>query len=93
VEPVVEILAKPSLGDGLLEIGVGRHDQAHVDGDRSACPDPDDLVLLQHSQKLHLRGERQIGDLVEEEGSSIGSLEPPRLACERAGECTFLVPE
>jgi hypothetical protein len=93
VKAIVEILPESAVGDRLFEVGVRRHDEAHVDGNGPARPDPHHLVLLQDAQKLHLRGERQIGDLVEEECPSVGRLEPPGPARKCARERTLLVPE
>ena len=66
-EPVVEILAELSLGDPLLEIGVGRREHAHVDRLRPRFPDRHDLALLEESQQLRLDVERQVADFVEEQ--------------------------
>ena len=56
-------------------------------------PHPLELALLQHPQELHLRAERNLADLVEEDGSPVGQLEAPLLAPDRAGERAALVAE
>ena len=61
-------------------IDVGRTDALH-------------LSVLQHSQELGLRLLRQVADLVEKEGASVGDFEFPGLAGNRPGERALLVPE
>ena len=56
-------------------------------------PSAHDLVLLQDTQQLDLRAERQIADLVEEERAPVGGLEPSGLARQRARERALLVAE
>src|SRR5262245_38786928 len=68
-------------------------DQTHVDADRLAAAEPGDLAFLQRAQELPLRRRRQIADLVEQERSAVGQLEPADAASVRAGERAFLVTE
>ena len=60
VEPVVEVLAELAVGDQLLEVAVGRRDDAHVDLDRLGAADALELALLQHAQQLDLHLHRQV---------------------------------
>ena len=80
VEAVEEVLAERPAGDELLQIAVGRRDEAHVDADRLDAADALELALLQHAQELHLHLDRDLADLVEEERAAVGELEAPRLA-------------
>jgi len=93
MKPVIEILAKSPLRHRFLEAHVRGCDEAHVDGDRGARADAHDLVLLEHAKELHLRREREISDLVQEERPAVRRLEPPRLPGERSGERSLLVSE
>jgi hypothetical protein len=45
-----------------------------------------ELPLLQRAQELHPRRERDLSDLVEEEGPAVGELESPFPAADRARE-------
>jgi len=56
-------------------------------------PDALELALLQHAQQLDLGREVDVADLVEEERSAVGELEPSLLALLGAGEGAFLVAE
>ena len=58
VQPVVEVLAERAFRDGLLEVLVGRGDQAHVRLQRLSAAEALVFALLQHAQQLHLRRER-----------------------------------
>src|SRR4030095_14087895 len=52
-----------------------------------------EFPLLQHSQDLRLRDQREVGDLVEEERAAVGQLEAAFLAPGGARERALLVPE
>ena len=80
VEPVVEVLAELALRDQRLEVAVGGRDDADVDLDRLGAADALELALLQHAQQLDLHLQRQVADLVEEQGAAVGELEAARRA-------------
>ena len=62
-------------------------------GIRLGPADPLDLPVLQHAQQPHLRRQRHLADLVEEDRAPVGPLEAAALAGQRAGEGALLVPE
>ena len=75
VDPVVEVLAEPPFLDRLLEVDVGRGDQAEVGLDRLGAADALDLPFLDRAQQLGLQVEAQVADLVEEQRAAGGQLE------------------
>jgi hypothetical protein len=93
VEAVEEILAEGVVGDGGLEVAIGRRDDADVDLHRLVAAEPLDGALLNHPQQLDLNLERQVADLVEEDRRSVGGLEPADLARQRPGEGATLAAE
>src|SRR5436189_120777 len=80
--------AEAAVGDRLLEVLVRRRDDADVDVDGLRAAEARELALGEHAQELHLRGERHLAHLVEEERAAVGELEatlaPPLGAGERA---------
>ena len=48
-------------------------------------------LILKHSEQLHLAGEVEFSDFVEEDGASLGEFESPYPILFRIGEGTFLV--
>ena len=84
VEPVVQVRAERPFGHVLAQRAVRRRDDAHVDRDRLRAADARDLALLEHAQELHLRGRRDLADLVEEERPRVGQLEAAEPALGRA---------
>ena len=82
VEAVVQVLAELSGADHRLKVGVGRADDAHLDGALAVGAQPLEASGLQHAQQLHLAGRGQGADLVQEQRAAIGGLE---LAFARAG--------
>src|SRR5262245_43726222 len=88
-----QVLAELPPLDLLLEVEVGRRDEADVDPDRGGGPHPHERLLLEDPQELRLRRRGHVPDLVEEERPPVGDLDPPLLARDRAGEGPLLVPE
>ena len=93
VEAVVQVLAEGAGGDRALHVLVGGGDEAHVDLDGLGAAQALELPLLQHPQQLHLGGQVDVADLVEEQRAALGELEPPLLALLGAGEGALLVAE
>ena len=93
VEPVEQVLAEGAGGDLLLQVAVGRGDQAHVDADGLDAADPLELALLEHAQQLDLHLVGDLANLVEEERAARGQLEAAGLGADRAGEGAALVAE
>src|SRR2546425_4903639 len=65
VQPVVEIGAKLSRLDQLLERPVRRGDDPDVAPDRVRAADPLELLLLEHAKELRLEVQRQVTHLAE----------------------------
>ena len=78
VQAVVEVLAEFAGLDHLLEVAIGRGDDADVALLRLAVADAEDDALLDRAQQLHLKLRRQLADLVEEQGAAVGLLELAR---------------
>ena len=67
VEPVEQVLAEAPVLDLLFEVGVGRGDDADVDGERRGLAERADLAGLEEAQQLGLQVEAELADLVEKE--------------------------
>src|SRR5262249_60352650 len=93
VEAVVEVLAEGTLSDGLLEVFVGRGDDADVDADVLAAAEPGELTVLQDVQELGLERHRHLADLVEEDRAASRELEVAGLPPVGTGEGALLVAE
>ena len=92
-EAVVEVAAEAPLADLFAEVAIRRRDDAHVHLDRPRAAEALELAGLEDAQELRLQLERQLADLVEEEGRAVGDLEAPDLAGQGAGEGALLAPE
>ena len=77
----------------VLEVPVGRRDDAHVDPLRARAADALELLLLEDAQQLRLQLERDVADLVEEERAAVRQLEAPDPLRDGAGERAALVAE
>ena len=92
-EAVIEILAEAAVGDHRVEVLVGGADDPRVDGDRLAAADALDHPLLEEAQQLDLKRQRDVADLVEEQGAALGQLDLADVRLDRAGERAALVAE
>jgi hypothetical protein len=68
-QPIVEILAEASGTDGLHHIGIGRHHDARPALAWPVGSEWIEAAVLQEPQQLDLRSDRQIADLVQEDGA------------------------
>ena len=93
VQAIQQIGAERPAADRLCEVAIGGCDHAHVDVLRPAAADRLELLLLEHAQQLHLRIERQLTDLVEEDCAAVGDLEPADALVDGAGEGALDVAE
>ena len=86
VEPVEEIAAEALGGDGRLEIAVGGGEDPDINRNRVPSADALDLAIFQQPEELGLDGERDIADLIEEQGAAVGLLDLADPALDGAGE-------
>ena len=70
----------------MLEVRVGRREDADVDRLRAGFADRHYLALLEKAQQLRLNVERQVADLVEEQRAARGSADEALLIRDRARE-------
>src|SRR5262249_12396469 len=75
VQAIEEIGSESPGRDRLPQIAISRRDDPDVHSDALARPHRLELLLLQHPQQLDLRLERQLADLVQEDGASMRQLE------------------
>ena len=66
IDAVVQILAKPALGNHLLQIHVGCTDEPDVNRYLLLRAHAGDGSVLQHAQELSLKMQRDIADFVKE---------------------------
>ena len=92
-QSIVQVFAKFSRGDGLVQVLVRGRDHAHIHFGLFVRPDGTDFALLQDAEQLHLHREAHVSDLVEKKRAAIGGLEQALAILVRAGKCAFHVPE
>src|SRR5262249_54624021 len=86
VQPVIEVLPKLSFLNALLEIRIGGRKHAYVHGLGTCLADRHHFPLLEEPQQFRLNIERQVADLVEEEGAADRCADEPLLIGDRASE-------
>ena len=93
VDAVEEVFPKRILLHALLQVGVGRAQDAHVSGEVFHTAQPPELSALQKGQQLRLERHAHRVDFVEEKGPPIGHLDQPFLRIAGIGEGPLLVPK
>src|SRR5690606_24662582 len=93
VEAVEQVLAERTLADQRGQVGIGRADDAYLDLALAVAAEALEAAGLEHPQQLHLPGQRQRADLVQEQGAAVGRLELAFARALRAGVGTGLGPE
>ena len=93
MDPPVEVVPEAPLGHQLAQVDLRRDHHPDVDPNGGLAPDPLELTLLKRPQQLHLRGQRHVVDVVEEQGPPAGELEPATALTSRVGERALLVAE
>src|SRR5438093_11659305 len=93
VQSVVEVLAELPLGHAGFEVAVGSDYQPDIDADRLGAAEPLELPFLKDAQELHLAGEGDLADLIEEDGAAVRQLEAALLALLGAGEAPRAHPD
>src|SRR4030065_1301107 len=78
-QPIVEVHPEAALFDLFFEVFVGGGNKADIDPPGPGFPDPPNLPLLEQPQEFRLKGQRQVTDLIQKEGPSVGLLEKSRL--------------
>src|SRR3989449_2611890 len=93
VQPVEEVGTEAPRPHRFLEIAIRRGDHPHVYPNRAARPHGLELLLLENAEKLHLRLEGELADLVEEDRAAVSQLEAADAALQGAGKGTLHMPE
>ena len=92
-EAIIKVFAEAAVGDHRFEVLVRRADDARVDRDRLTPADALDHPLLEEAQQLDLERQRDVADLVEEQGAALRHLDLADVRLDRAGERAALVAE
>ena len=75
LQAVEQVLAEGAGAHARGEVGIARGDEPEVAADWAPATEAPKLPFLKHAEELTLRGEGNVGDLVEKEGGAMGQLE------------------
>ena len=93
IEPVIQVFAEQPLLYRGREVGVGRGDDAHVDGPTDRRAEALHALLIERAQQLALQLGGEVVDLVEEQRAAFGDFEQARFGGSGVGERAPLVAE
>ena len=79
VEPIEEILAERSRGDGSGKVSVRRADHSHVGPARVRVADAFVFAILEKPEQFRLEGGGQVANLVEEKRPSVRNADLSRI--------------
>ncbi len=93
VESIVEVFPERLVSEGLFQIPVGSRRNPDIDLDGLIASHPLKFLFLEHPQQFHLKGRRKIADLIEEDASPVGLLEPADPPLDGSGKGPSFVTE
>src|SRR6266508_6954138 len=85
-QPVEEVFAEVSVGDGAAQVAVGCRDDPRVRVPRAVLSHALERALLEDAQKLDLQRKGHVSDFVQKEGPARGDLEAPGAVAHGARE-------
>ena len=92
-QAVVQVLAELLFRYEVLEILVGRCNDAHVDRNLLATANAFNDLVLEEAQQLGLQRQRHVADLIQEQRAAIGVFDLAGRGLHGAGKCALLVAE
>src|ERR1039458_4894852 len=91
VKAVVKVLAEFTVLNHLLQVAVCCANQADVHRQRRIATQAFKGAVTEHAQQLGLQSQGHITNLIQEQSSSVRSLEPPATLGQRSGEGALFV--
>src|SRR5262245_10995998 len=88
LETMIEIAAKALLGNGEREILTRSGYEARIEPGCALSADFAQFTIFQNSEQLGLHAARQLTDLIEKEGATVGLLEQAAMRLQRTREGT-----
>ena len=92
-ESVEEVLSEGAVLDHLLEVPMGRRDDAHVGSNLGGAAHPAEGLVFHEAEQFRLQRRGHLADLVQEDGAAPGRFEQALLLGARVGERAALVAE
>ena len=93
VDPVVEIFTQRTVAQRLIQIAVGRRNDARAGPLNRGSAESVELLVLKHPQQFGLGGRGRLGDLIQQQGSAVGLLEATHSLVVRPGKGAAFVAE
>ena len=93
IEAVEKIVAELTRLDHRTQVAIGRCDQANINRIGTRRPDRLNLMRLDRAQQFGLQAQRQLADLVQEQGPAVGRSEIAERILARVGKRAAHVPE
>src|ERR1700758_2417059 len=90
-ETIEKVGTKLVLVDHLDQISMRGTDHSHISANCGGAAHPFELAFLHDAKKFRLQFQRKVADFVQEQGTAIGPLKPPNIACYGAGKSATLV--
>ena len=92
-KPIKEIFSKRAPVHFDRKVAVRCRNDPNVERDRVSTPEATNLPLFERTQKLSLKLDWKLTNLVDEKRAAVGFFEETQVSCIGTGECALLVPE
>jgi hypothetical protein len=89
IEPVEKVLPESPFLDGLLQIEVRCRNNAHIGLPGCVIAYPLVFFVLNESQQFRLKSQREVANLVKDQGAAFAGCNTARVIPNSTGECSF----
>src|SRR5271156_2763363 len=93
IQPVIEIAAQLTRGNGIVGNFVGGRQHAHINRRFHFASQAAQLMVFEYAQQLGLRGYRHLADFVEQYSAPFSQFEASGTALQGSGKCTLFMSE
>src|SRR3954447_6536036 len=91
MQPIVQVAAKFTVGNGFRDFAVGGGYNSHVHSDGSIPTQALEFLVLQNAKQLRLQFERNLSDFIQKQRAFVSQLKPADLLADCSSKGAFFV--
>src|SRR3954471_11793630 len=93
MQPIIQVAAKFTVGNGFRDFAVGGGYNSHVHSDGSIPTQTLEFLVLQNAKQLRLQFERNLADFIQKQRAFVSQLKPTDLLADCSSKGAFFVPK